>query len=121
MKRREEDRSMRTIVTIGATLLLATTVLAWESDPPPRVTVKAPPAEIKVKVQASDGATEQEIAEGIAAENAKRDPAAQAAARVAERKAESDEAHQKRVSKICDSISEKAMRNDPSLRRMCGE
>jgi hypothetical protein len=114
---------MRTIVMLGAALLMASAAEAWESDPPAPVTAKAPPgaSEIKVKVQASEGATEQEIAEGIAAENAKRDPAAQEAARVAKRKAESDEAHHKRVSKICDSISEKAMEDDPSLRRMCGE
>ena len=112
---------MRTIVMVGAALLVATTAGAWESDTPPPVTAKAPPAEIKVKVQAPEGMSEQEIAEGLAAENAKRDPVAQEAARVAKRKAESDEGHHKRVSKICESISEKAMRDDPSLRRMCGE
>ena len=112
---------MRTIVMVGAALLVATAAGAWESDAPPPVTAKAPPAEIKVKVQASEGTSEQEIAEGLAAENAKRDPAAQEAARVAKRKAATEEGHQKRLSKICESISEKAMRDDPSLRRMCGE
>jgi hypothetical protein len=106
---------------VGAALLVATAAGAWESDPPPPVTAQAPPAEIKVKVQAPEGTSEQEIAEGLAAENAKRDPAAQEAARVAKRKAETDEAHQKRLEKICGGISEKAMRDDPSLRRMCGE
>jgi hypothetical protein len=118
---------MRTIVMLGPALVMAavmaTAAEAWETDAPAPVTVKAPPgaSEIKVTVKASEGATEQDIAEGIAAENAKRDPAAQEASRIAKRKAESDEAHQKRVSKICESISEKAMEDDPSLRRMCGE
>ncbi len=110
---------MRTILVIGAALLMATAAEAWENDPPPRVTAKAPPAEIKVKVQTAEGTSEQDVAAGIAAESAKRDPAAQEAARVAKRKAEAEEAHNRRISKICESISEEAMKDDPSLRRMC--
>lgn len=108
---------MRTILMVGAALLMATAAAAWEGDTPPPVQVKGAPAEIKVKVQAPEGVSEQEITEGLAAEKAKRDPAA----RVAKQKAETEEAHQKRLSKICESITEKAMRDDPSLRRMCGE
>lgn len=54
---------------------------------------------------------------GDAAENARRDPVARQAAQVAKRKADEEQAHAERVGKICDSIPEKAMRDDPSLRR----
>jgi hypothetical protein len=79
-----------------------------------------PPAEhYTVKVKAGEGVTEQEISAAIEQEKARRDPEAQHAAQVAKQKADADAAHADRVAKICDSIPEKAMRDDPSLRKMC--
>jgi hypothetical protein len=78
-----------------------------------------PPAEINVTIKAEGEASEADIAAAIASENAKRDPAAQAAAAAAKQRSDADAAHAARVGKVCDSISEDAMRRDPSLRRMC--
>ena len=80
---------------------------------------KIPPAEVNVTIKAEDGTSEADIAAAIASENAKRDPAAQAAAAAAKQKSDADAAHSARVGKVCDSITEDAMRRDPSLRRMC--
>lgn len=80
---------------------------------------KIPPAEVNVTIKAGDGTSEEDIARAIASENAKRDPAAQAAAAAAKQQSDADAAHAARVSKVCDSISDDAMRRDPSLRRMC--
>ena len=84
-------------------------------------TVKAPPGapDITVKVDAPKGTSEEDIAAAIAIEKAKRDPEAQAQAKASKEKAAEDKAHAERMAKICDSIPEKAMRDDPSLRRMC--
>ncbi len=112
---------MRALMIAGAAALLVLAVDASAEDPPAGPTPRVPPpAEITVKVQASEGASDADIAAGIAAENARRDPAAQEAARVAKQKADDDAAHQARVAKICDSIPEKSLRDDPSLRKMCG-
>ncbi len=108
---------MKTIAMIGAAAALAIGVESWGADLP---TPKIPPPEVEVKVDAPAGTSDQEIAAGIAAENARRDPAAQEAARVADEKAARDEAHAHRKSKVCDNIPEDAMEDDPSLRRMCG-
>lgn len=78
-----------------------------------------PPAEMHVTITAPEGTTDRDITAAIATEQAKRDPAAQAAAAAEKRKADADEAHAKRISRVCDSIPEDAMRRDPSLRRMC--
>ncbi len=108
---------MRTIVIAGTALMLSVGVVVWADDTP--VAPKIPPKEVTVKIQAPEGTTDEDIAAGIAEENARRDPAAQEAARVAKRKAEEEEAHHSRVSKICDSIPEASLAKDPSLRRMC--
>lgn len=110
---------MKSIVMVGVVLALSTAVPAFAEDN--YTVVKAPPGEpdVSVKVDAPKGTSEQDIAHAIAAENAKRDPAAQQAAQVAKRKADEDQAHAERISKICDSIPERAMRDDPSLRKMC--
>ena len=108
---------MKALVMVGMALALSVGARAQAEDAP--VAPKIPPADVTVKVVAPPGTSEQDIAAGIAAENAKRDPAAQQAAQVAKRRAEADQAHAERVAKICDSIPEKAMRDDPSLRKMC--
>lgn len=112
---------MRSLMIAGAAALCLAAVGARAEDPPVGPTPRVPPpAEITVKVHASDGASDADIAAGIKAENARRDPAAQEAAQVAKHKADEDAAHQARVAKICDSIPEKALADDPSLRKMCG-
>ena len=108
---------MKAIVIAGVALALGFWVNAQAGDAP--VIAKIPLTDVTVKVNAPQGTSEQDIAAAIASEHAKRDPAAQQAAQVAKRKADQDEAHAERVGKICDSIPEKAMRADPSLRRMC--
>jgi hypothetical protein len=122
---------MKSIIVVGVVLALGAGARAWAEDVPPGVTVeqkgdnysvvKAPPGEpdVTIKVDAPKGTSEQDIAHAIAAENAKRDPAAQEAAKVAKEKEAADHAHAERIAKICDSIPEKAMRDDPSLRKMC--
>jgi len=111
---------MKSIVMVGVMLALGIGMQA-RADESNYTVVKAPPGEpdVTVKVDAPKGTSEQDIAHAIAAENAKRDPAAQEAAKLAKEKAAEDEAHAERVAKICDSIPEKAMRDDPSLRKMC--
>jgi hypothetical protein len=108
---------MKAIVIAGVALAMSVGVNVHAGDEPAAVSI--PPTDVTVKVQAPQGTSEADIAAAIAAENARRDPAAQQAAQVAKRKADQDEAHTARVSKICDSIPEQAMANDPSLRRMC--
>lgn len=108
---------MRAIVIAGVALAMSVGVHAHAGDEP--VVVRIPPTDVTVKVQAPQGTSEADIAAAIASENARRDPAAQQAAQLAKRKADQDDAHTERVSKICDSIPEKAMANDASLRRMC--
>lgn len=108
---------MKAIVIAGVALAMSVVVNAHAGEEPAVVTI--PPTDVTVKVQAPQGTSEAEIAAAIASENARRDPAAQEAAQIAKRKADQDDAHGERVSKICDSIPEKAMANDPSLRRMC--
>jgi hypothetical protein len=111
--------AMRTMMIAGVIAALGTAIGAWAGDQP--VAGKIPPPDITVKIQAPEGTTEQDIAVGIATENARRDPVAQEAARVAKSKADAEEAHHERISKICDSIPEKSLADDPSLRRLCGE
>lgn len=109
---------MRSIVIAGTLLALGVGMPVHAGDAP--VVAKVPPPlDVTVKVEAPDGTSEQDIAAAIAGENAKRDPAAREAAQVTKRKADQDEAHNERVSKICESIPDKAMRSDPSLRKMC--
>jgi hypothetical protein len=109
--------SMRAIALTALLLIAGATAVSAGDMPTPKI----PPPEFHVKVEAPEGTTEQDIAAGIAAENARRDPAAQEAARVAKEKAAADEAHHERVSKICDTIPEKSLENDASLRRMCAQ
>lgn len=109
---------MKRIAIAAAALLLGAAVSAAGE---PEVAPKIPPKEFTVKIQAPDGASDADIAEGIAQENARRDPAAQEAARIAKQRADADEAHHTRVSKICDSIPEDSLAKDASLRRMCGQ
>jgi hypothetical protein len=108
---------MRLIVIAGMALALGVGAAAWAEDEPAVAT--APPTEVTVKVQAPEGTSEQDIAAAIASENAKREPGAQHAAQVAKQKADADTARSARVGKICDSIPEKSMRDDPSLRKLC--
>jgi hypothetical protein len=110
---------MHRIHIVAAAVALGFAVAAYAEEQPGLPKPKIPPAEVTVKVDAPEGTSEQDIAAAIAGENAKRDPEAQAAAAAAQQKAEADQAHAMRKSKVCDSISEDAMRRDPSLRRMC--
>lgn len=109
---------MKRIAIAAAAVVLAAGVAAAGE---PEVAPKIPPKDITVKIQAPDGTSDADIADGIAQENARRDPRAQEAARVAKQKADADEAHHTRVSKICDSIPEDSLAKDASLRRMCGQ
>ncbi len=111
---------MKAIIAAAA-LVIGSAVVAHADDPMPNPTPKMMPPEVRVKIQAPEGTSEEDIAAGIAAENARRDPAAQAAARGAKAREAETGAHHTRVNKICDSIPEKALADDPSLRRMCGE
>lgn len=108
---------MKAIIVLGAALTLGFGATAHAEDQP--VAPKIPPAEMTVKIKVPEGINDQDIAAAIAAENAKREPAAQEAARVAKQKAARDEEHAERIGKICDSIPEKALADDASLRRMC--
>lgn len=108
---------MRRIRIVATAIVLGIAAGAHAGDELPKP--KIPPAEVNVTIEAEDGTTEADIAAAIASENAKRDPAAQEAAAAAKQKADADAAHAARVGKVCDSISEAAMRRDPSLRRMC--
>lgn len=108
---------MKAIVIAGVALAMSVGVSARAEDEP--AAVKVPPSEVVVKVDAAAGTSEQDIAAGIASENARRDPAAQQAARLAKSKADQEQAHAQRLGKVCDSIPEKAMEDDPSLRKMC--
>jgi hypothetical protein len=121
---------MKWIIVVGAVLALGIGTRTWAEETATGgtiteqneyTTVKAPPGEpdVTIKVDAPKGMSEQDIAHAIAKENAERDPAAQQADKVAKAKAAEDKAHAERVAKICDSIPEKAMRDDPSLRKMC--
>lgn len=109
---------MKTIGIAAALLALSLAAAAQAEDGEP-VVVTVPQGDVTVTVEAPDGTSEQDIAAAISGEHAKRDPAAQEASQVAKHKAESEQAHAERVARICDSIPEKSMRNDPSLRRMC--
>lgn len=109
---------MNRIAIAAAALLLGAGVAAAGE---PEVAPKIPPKDITVKIQVPEGTSDADVAEGIAQENARRDPAAQEAARVAKQKSDADEAHHARVSKICDSIPEESFAKDASLRRMCGQ
>lgn len=110
---------MHRIVIVAAAVTFGFAAGAPAEEPPGLPKPKIPPAEITVKIDVPEGTTEQDVAAAIASENAKRDPAAQDAAAAAKRKADAEAAHAGRVSKVCASISEDAMRRDPSLRRMC--
>ncbi len=111
---------MKAIMLVGAALLLVVGTQAHGEDQK-WTTVKAPPGppNVTIKLDAPADASEQEIAAGLAAEQAKHDPIAQQRAEAAKQKAAADEAHTARIRKICDSIPESSMRNDPSLRKMC--
>lgn len=110
---------MKRMLIAGAALALGVAVTAYAEDPAPQPTPKMMPPEVNVKVQAPPGTSDADIAAGIRAENAKRDPVAQQQAQAAKAKSEADAAHAERVRKICESISEKSKANDPSLRKMC--
>ena len=112
---------MRTMVIAGIAATLCAGVAAWADEVPVMPTPKVVPNEVHVKIQAPPGTSDEDIANGIAAEHARRDPEAQEAARVAKERAAADEAHHARVAKICDSIPEESLAKDPSLRKMCGE
>lgn len=103
------------IVTTAIVLGIAAGAHAGDEMAKPNI----PPAEVNVTIKADDGTSEQDIAAALASENAKRDPAAKEAAAAQKHKADADAAHAARVGKVCESISEDAMRRDPSLRRMC--
>jgi hypothetical protein len=109
------------VLFAGAALALGIVANGWAEDPPPQPTPKMPPPEVHVKVVAPPGTTDEDIAAGIRAENAKRDPVAQEEARVAKQKSDADAAHAERVRKICEGISDRAKANDPSLRKMCDQ
>jgi hypothetical protein len=121
---------MKLVVIAAVGLGVCVGVTAWADDEP-GTAVQAPLEEVvkhqgpppaaqyTVKVKTADGVSEQEISAAIEQENARREPDAQHAAQVAKQKADTDAAHASRVAKICDSIPEKAMRDDPSLRKMC--
>jgi hypothetical protein len=128
--------AMKLVVIAAVGMALCVGVTAWAEDEPggdeeAGTAVQAPLEEVvkhqgpppaehyTVKVKAADGVSDQEITAAIEQENARRDPAAQQAAQAAKQKADADAAHAERVAKICDSIPEKAMRDDPSLRKMC--
>jgi hypothetical protein len=111
---------MKAIVIAGAVLLMGVGSGAYAEEPaltPP----KKIPAEYTIKVEQNGEQvlSDDDIAEAIADENAKRDPVAQEHAKAAKREAEESSAHDARKRKVCDNIPEDAMRNDPSLRRMC--
>jgi hypothetical protein len=110
---------MKGMVIVAAALALGIAANAHAEDPAPQPTPKMMPPEVEVKVQAPPGTSDEDIAAGIRAENAKRDPVAQQQARAAKEKADADAAHAERVRKICESIPEKSKANDPSLRKMC--
>ena len=122
---------MKTIAIAAALWSASLVGIARADEPASMPKPKIPPPEVNVKIVAPEGTSEADIAHGIAEENARRDPTAIAAAlwsaslvgiaRVAKRKAEADEAHHARVSKVCDSIPDDALARDPSLRRMCGQ
>ena len=121
---------MKLVVIAAIGLALCVGVTAWADDEP-GTAVQAPLEEVvkhqgpppaeryTVKVEAGDGVSEQEISAAIAQENARREPEAQHAAQAAQQKADAAAAHAERVGKVCDSIPEKALRNDPSLRKLC--
>ena len=112
---------MKTIAIAAALWSASLVGIARADEPASMPKPKIPPPEVNVKIVAPEGTSEADIAHGIAEENSRRDPAAQEDARVAKRKAEADEAHHARVSKVCDSIPDDALARDPSLRRMCGQ
>ena len=107
---------MRTIVIAGAALLVCAGTPTWAEDQP--AATKAPPMDVTVTLDAPKDATEAEIAAALAAENAKHDPVAQQQAQTSKRKPEAKKPTTS-ARKICDSIPEKSLRNDPSLRKMC--
>ena len=117
---------MKLVVIAAVGLGLCVGVTAWADDEPGTAVAAPleevvkhkeppPPEHYTVKVQGADGMTEQEISAAIEQENARREPGAQ----VAKQKADAAAEHAGRVAKICDSIPEKALRDDPSLRKMC--
>lgn len=113
---------MKTYVLLaGAALALGIVGHGWAEDPPPQPTPKMMPPEVHVKVVAPPGTSDEDIAAGIRAENAKRDPVAQQQAQAAKEKADADAAHAERVRKVCEGISDRAKANDPSLRKMCDQ
>ena len=109
---------MKALAIAVAALAFGAGVVAAGEEP---VAPKIPPKDITVRIQAPDGTSDQDIADGIAQESARRDPTAREAARVAKEKSDAEQAHHARVSKICDSIPEDSLAKDASLRRMCGE
>jgi hypothetical protein len=111
---------MRVLVIAGAVIALGLGTPAWAEDEGAAVPkAPPPPEEVTVKVQAPEGTSEEAVAAAIAAESARREPGAQHAAQVAKQRADADASHAERVAKICDSIPEKALRDDPSLRKLC--
>jgi hypothetical protein len=108
---------MKAIAIAAALVTLAIGGVADAEDAP--ATPKIPPAELTVTIEVPEGTSDQDVAAAISSEHAKRDPAAQEAARVAKQKADADQAHAKRIGKVCDSIPEHSLQQDPSLRRMC--
>lgn len=110
---------MRSIVIAATAVLMSVGAPAWGEDQATAPKKAPPPMDVTVTLDAPKDATEAEIAAALAAENAKHDPVARQQADVAKRQADADEAHHERVKKVCDSIPEKSLRNDPSLRKMC--
>ena len=110
---------MRTIVIAATAVLVGFGAPAWGEDPATTPKKAPPPMDVTIKLDAPKDATEAEIAAALAAENAKHDPVARQQADASKQKADADEAHHERLRKVCDSIPEKAMRDDPSLRKMC--
>ena len=112
---------MKAIVIAGAALLIGVGTGASAEEPAAPTPPQKVPAEYTVKVEqkGEEQLSDDDIAAATAEENSKRDPVAQENAQAAKRQAEEASAHDTRKRKVCDNIPEKAMRDDPSLRRMC--
>ena len=111
---------MNAIVIAGAALLIGVGTAAAEDPAAPTRPEKIPVEyTVSVEQKGEQQLSDDDIAAAIADENAKRDPVAQENARVQKQQAEDASKHGARMRKVCDSIPEKAMRDDPSLRRMC--
>jgi hypothetical protein len=111
---------MKAIVIAGAALLVGVGTGAWAEEPAAPAPKKIPVEyTVKVEQKGEQPLGDEDVAAAIADENAKRDPVAQEHARAAEQQAADESKHHERVRRVCDNIPEKAMRDDPSLRKMC--